>query len=57
MLDGKLYAVGGGKNNTGEILLSAERYDPTQGVWEEVAPIPKIAGGADMEDVWEQGVL
>ena len=37
VLDGKLYAVGGGNDDDGT-LSSVERYDPATNAWEAVAP-------------------
>ena len=39
VLDGKLYAVGGG--NGGGSLSSAEQYDPALNAWEAVAPMAR----------------
>ena len=36
VLDGKLYAVGGGNDG---LLSSVERYDPAANAWEAVAPM------------------
>ena len=38
VLDGKLYAVGGGNDDDG-YLSSVERYDPALDAWEAVAPM------------------
>ena len=43
VLDGKLYAVGGGDGDTN--LSSAERYDPATYAWEAAAPMPSARGG------------
>ena len=38
VLDGKLYAVGGGSANDDEHLSSVERYDAATNAWEAAAP-------------------
>jgi len=38
VLDGKLYAVGGGNDDVDD-LSTVERYDPATNAWEEVAPL------------------
>ena len=39
VLDGKLYAVGGSDDGGDNRLSSVERYDPSVGAWEAVAPM------------------
>jgi len=36
---GRAYAVGG-SGNPGQILSNAERYNPAQDAWEDIAPLP-----------------
>ena len=44
VLDGQLYAIGG--RAPGDFSLdTVERFDPDQGVWEPVAPLPLGTGG------------
>ncbi len=45
VVDGKIYAIGGGQNITGGYLSTVEMYDPTTDTWIQKADMPTARNG------------